>query len=60
MNGTAQTKKTYRIRLKKQEVFGMAGLWSTWRSPDGKKVSAFTIITRKQICLWRRSATGCL
>ncbi len=40
------TKKPYRIRLKKQDVFGMAGLWSTWRSPDGKKkVHSCTIIT---------------
>jgi putative SOS response-associated peptidase YedK len=42
------TKKPYRIRLKKREVFGFAGLYDIWRSPDGKrKVSTFTIITCK-------------
>jgi putative SOS response-associated peptidase YedK len=40
------TKKPYRIRLKKREVFAFAGLYDTWRSPDGKKkISTFTIIT---------------
>lgn len=39
------TKKPYRIRLKKREVFAFAGLYDTWTSPKGDKVSSCTIIT---------------
>jgi putative SOS response-associated peptidase YedK len=39
------TKKPYRIRLKKREVFAFAGLYDTWTSPNGNKLSTFTIIT---------------
>jgi putative SOS response-associated peptidase YedK len=39
------TKKPYRIRLKKREVFAFAGLYDTWMSPKGNKVSSFTVIT---------------
>ncbi|GMA50106.1 DUF159 family protein [Alicyclobacillus contaminans] len=40
------TRKPYRIRVSKHEVFGMAGLWDTWRAPDGKKtIHSCTIIT---------------
>lgn len=33
------------IFLKNQEPFAFAGLWDSWTSPEGKKVSTCTIIT---------------
>jgi putative SOS response-associated peptidase YedK len=33
------------IRLKSQEPFGFAGLWETWKSPDGESIHSCTIIT---------------
>lgn len=42
------TKKPFRIRLKKRELFGFAWLYDTWVSPDGKrKLNTCTIITCK-------------
>lgn len=34
-----------RILLKSQEIFSLAGLYDTWISPDGSKISSCTIIT---------------
>ncbi|MNC34016.1 putative SOS response-associated peptidase YedK [compost metagenome] len=39
------TKQPYRIVLKDRPVFAFAGLYDTWTSPDGKKISTYTIIT---------------
>jgi putative SOS response-associated peptidase YedK len=33
------------IHFKDREVFGMAGLWEVWNSPDGSEVRTCTIIT---------------
>ena len=38
-------KSPMRIKLASGELFGMAGLWEVWKSPDGKKVPTCTIIT---------------
>ncbi|NHN35280.1 SOS response-associated peptidase [Paenibacillus agricola] len=38
-------KQPMRILLKNGELFGMAGLYDTWESPEGKKISSCTIIT---------------
>lgn len=39
-------KQPFRIHLKSRPVFGLAGLYDTWTSPDGKtKVSSCTVIT---------------
>ena len=38
-------KQPYYIRLKSQEPFSFAGLWSEWVSPDGSKIWSCTIIT---------------
>ena len=33
------------IRLKSNELFGFAGLYDTWTSPDGETITSCTIIT---------------
>ena len=38
-------KRPMRIKLASGDLFGMAGLWEVWKSPDGKKVPTCTIIT---------------
>ena len=38
-------KTPMRIVLRSGELFGMAGLWETWNSPDNKLVHSCTIIT---------------
>lgn len=35
----------FRIYLPDQPVFSMAGIWEKWKSPDGKTVNSFSIIT---------------
>ncbi|GBG06336.1 DUF159 family protein [Paenibacillus agaridevorans] len=39
------SKQPYRIVLKDVKIFSFAGLYETWTSPDGNKVSTCTIIT---------------
>lgn len=34
-----------RIKLKDREIFSFAGLYDTWITPDGRKISSCTIIT---------------
>ena len=38
-------KQPYLIRLKGGELFAFAGLWSTWRSPEGEDITSYTIMT---------------
>jgi putative SOS response-associated peptidase YedK len=33
------------ITLKEHEMFAIAGLWDTWRSPDGEQIRTCTLIT---------------
>ena len=33
------------IYLKDQELFGFAGLWSTWNSPEGVSLNTYSILT---------------
>jgi putative SOS response-associated peptidase YedK len=40
-----KTKKPMRIKLKSNDVFGMAGLWESWKSPDGKMIYSCSVIT---------------
>lgn len=42
---TSGGKRPMRIVLKTGEPFAFAGLWETWRSPDGQTVLSCTIIT---------------
>ncbi|HMW03166.1 MAG TPA: SOS response-associated peptidase, partial [Acidobacteriota bacterium] len=39
------TKTPYRVQLDSGEVFAMAGLWDTWKAPDGTLLRTCTIIT---------------
>lgn len=34
-----------RIRLKSDEPFAMAGLWDIWKTPEGKELRTFAILT---------------
>ena len=39
-------KKTpYRIFLKNNELFSMAGIWDTWKDGEGRPINSFSIIT---------------
>lgn len=38
-------KQPYRIFTKDQEIFALAGLWDTWKKPDGVLLHSYTIIT---------------
>ena len=42
---TPAGKRPYRIILKSGEPFAMAGLWETWKDPQGNVVPSCTIIT---------------
>jgi putative SOS response-associated peptidase YedK len=42
---TATGKQPYAIGLEGGRLMGMAGLWETWRSPEGERIRSFTIIT---------------
>ena len=41
----ASGKLPMRIRLKSRALFSMAGLYETWQSPEGEKISSCTILT---------------
>jgi putative SOS response-associated peptidase YedK len=38
-------KQPYRIFVKNNPIFSMAGLWEKWKSPDGTIIESFNIIT---------------
>ena len=42
---TGTEKQPFYVQLKKGVVFGFAGLWESWTSPDGNIVESCTIIT---------------
>ena len=44
---TLEGKIPYRIKLTHPDIFSTAGLYETWRSPDGRSIQSFTIITRE-------------
>ncbi len=43
--GVKPPKTPFYIYLKSEEPFGLAGLWDTWKQPDGIVLESFTIIT---------------
>jgi len=44
-NVTGKKKAPYRIFLKNQPIFSMAGIWDQWKSPAGEIIRSFSIIT---------------
>lgn len=44
---TPQGKIPYRIKVTNTEIFSIAGLYEVWRSPDGKTIHSFTLITKE-------------
>ena len=38
-------RQPYAVALSDRRLMAMAGLWDSWRSPDGERVRSFTIIT---------------
>lgn len=43
--GAKPPKTPFYVYLKSRDPFGLAGLWDTWRQPDGSLLESFTIIT---------------
>lgn len=41
----ANRKQPYFIYLKEEPLFAFAGIWSTWRAPDGQEIATCAIIT---------------
>ena len=41
----SKNKIPMRIKLKSNDLFAMAGLWETWKSPEGKPVYSCSVIT---------------
>ena len=39
------SKQPYYIRLKSDEIMGLAGIWESWTSPDGEKLETCAILT---------------
>ncbi|TWT16086.1 SOS response-associated peptidase [Planomicrobium sp. CPCC 101079] len=42
-----EQKTPMRIKMKSEEPFAFAGLWESWKSPDGKTVNTCSILTTK-------------
>lgn len=40
-----EMKQPFRIFVKNNPIFTMAGLWDRWKSPNGEVIESFTIIT---------------
>jgi len=43
--GAKPPKTPFYVYLKNEEPFGLAGLWDTWKKPDGGVLESFTIVT---------------
>jgi putative SOS response-associated peptidase YedK len=42
---SGKTKQPYFVQLNTGNIFGFAGLWESWKSPDGNIVESCTVIT---------------
>ncbi|WP_332237923.1 SOS response-associated peptidase [Sporolactobacillus sp. KGMB 08714] len=40
-----KNKRPFRFKLKNDDLFAMAGLWESWKSPEGQIIHSCTIIT---------------
>ena len=52
--GKKQPKVPFFIYLKSEEPFALAGLWDTWKKPDGSILQSFTIVTTAPNTVMRR------
>ncbi|MCF8367633.1 MAG: SOS response-associated peptidase [Bacteroidales bacterium] len=41
----AKEKIPYRILMRDENLFAMAGIWDTWKDPDGELINSFSILT---------------
>jgi len=41
----SKEKIPFRIFLSEQKVFSMAGIWETWKNPEGETIRSFSIVT---------------
>ena len=41
------SKTPYRIQVKDIVIFSVAGIWERWKSPEGKEIYSFTLITQE-------------
>ena len=48
-----------RFKLKSGEPFAFAGLWDTWKQPDGNLLRTYTIVTTEPTTCCARFMTGC-
>lgn len=39
-------REPFRITVHNGEIFSVAGLWTTWKTPDGQSLKTFTLITQ--------------
>lgn len=39
-------KKPYRITIQNGKLFTIAGLWESWKAPNGERIESFTLITQ--------------
>jgi len=49
----SRTKQPFHIRMADASLFGLAGLWEHWQSPDGSEVETFTVLTTEPNDLMR-------
>lgn len=42
---TGKTRVPYFVRPAKDAFFALAGIWEKWKSPDGREIKTFTILT---------------
>ncbi|GLR19008.1 SOS response-associated peptidase [Portibacter lacus] len=43
---SGKEKLPYRIVTTDQEIFSVAGIWERWKSPEGKEIYTFSVITK--------------
>lgn len=43
--GAGKSKQPYLIGINDRQLFSIAGLWETWKAPDGQILPTFTLIT---------------
>ena len=52
-------RQPYAVALADRRLMAMAGLWESWRSPEGERLRSFAIVTTAANALLRRCTTAC-